>query len=91
MQQQAQQRNAFPGSLSDLVASFENVKQKGEQVSQTNQESARVVLTVVGTGTAAHRMTNLDQVHKLLDGGYSNMPQPQDTEKCVRPLCACVD
>jgi len=29
---------------------------------------------------AAHR-TNLDQVHKLLDGGYSNMPQPQDTEK----------
>ena len=26
-------------------------------------------------------MTNLDQVHKLLDGGYSNMPQPQDTEK----------
>jgi len=58
MQQQVQQRNAFPGSLSDLVASFENVKQK-----------------------AAHRMTNLDQVHKLLDGGYSNMPQPQDTEK----------
>ncbi|KAI0260512.1 Not1 N-terminal domain, CCR4-Not complex component-domain-containing protein [Gloeopeniophorella convolvens] len=57
MQQQVQ-RNAFPGSLSDLVASFENVKQK-----------------------AAHRMGNLDQVHKLLDGGYSNMPQPQDTEK----------
>ncbi|KAH9955542.1 Not1 N-terminal domain, CCR4-Not complex component-domain-containing protein [Russula dissimulans] len=57
-QQQPTQRNAFPGSLSDLVASFENVKQK-----------------------AAHRMTNLDQVHKLLDGGYSNMPQPQDTEK----------
>jgi CCR4-NOT transcription complex subunit 3 len=26
-------------------------------------------------------MTNLDQVHKLLDGGYSNMPEPQDTEK----------
>ncbi|KAI0299741.1 Not1 N-terminal domain, CCR4-Not complex component-domain-containing protein [Multifurca ochricompacta] len=57
-QQQQVQRNAFPGSLSDLVASFENVKQK-----------------------AAHRMTNLEQVHKLLDGGYSNMPQPQDTEK----------
>ncbi|KAI9511266.1 Not1 N-terminal domain, CCR4-Not complex component-domain-containing protein [Russula earlei] len=57
-QQPPTQRNAFPGSLSDLVASFENVKQK-----------------------AAHRMTNLDQVHKLLDGGYSNMPQPQDTEK----------
>ncbi|KAI0052599.1 hypothetical protein FA95DRAFT_1553264 [Auriscalpium vulgare] len=50
--------SAFPGSLSDLVVSFENVKQK-----------------------AAHRMTNLDQVHKLLEGGYSNMPQPQDTEK----------
>ncbi|KAA1465970.1 hypothetical protein DENSPDRAFT_830686 [Dentipellis sp. KUC8613] len=50
--------NVFPGSLSDLVVSFENVKQK-----------------------AAHRMTNLDQVHKLLEGGYSNLPQPQDTEK----------
>ncbi|EPT01461.1 hypothetical protein FOMPIDRAFT_1161778 [Fomitopsis schrenkii] len=50
--------NAFPGSLSDLVASFENVKQK-----------------------APHRMSNLDQVHKLLQGSYSSMPQPQDTEK----------
>jgi len=30
-QQQPTQRNAFPGSLSDLVASFENVKQKGER------------------------------------------------------------
>ena len=28
-QQPPTQRNAFPGSLSDLVASFENVKQKG--------------------------------------------------------------
>ncbi|KAJ7367947.1 Not1 N-terminal domain, CCR4-Not complex component-domain-containing protein [Mycena albidolilacea] len=27
------------------------------------------------------RMTNLDQVHKILEGGYSNIPQPQDTEK----------
>ncbi|KAI0366387.1 hypothetical protein BV20DRAFT_1115347 [Pilatotrama ljubarskyi] len=50
--------NAFPGSLSDLVMSFENVKQK-----------------------APHRMSNLDQVHKLLQGSYSSMPQPQDTEK----------
>ncbi|KAG0702306.1 Not1 N-terminal domain, CCR4-Not complex component-domain-containing protein [Suillus ampliporus] len=49
---------AFPGSLSDLVASFETVKQK-----------------------APHRMTNLGEVHKLLEGGYSNVPQPQDTEK----------
>ncbi|KAH9963394.1 Not1 N-terminal domain, CCR4-Not complex component-domain-containing protein [Lactifluus volemus] len=57
-QQQQVPRNMFPGSLSDLVASFESVKQK-----------------------AVHRMTNLDQVHKLLDGGYANMPQPQDTEK----------
>jgi len=32
-QQQTAQRNAFPGSLSDLVASFETVKQKGEQFS----------------------------------------------------------
>ncbi|KDR83474.1 hypothetical protein GALMADRAFT_235635 [Galerina marginata CBS 339.88] len=48
---------AFPGSLSDLVVSFENVKQK------------------------ALRAHNLDQVHKMLEGGYSNVPQPQDTEK----------
>jgi len=48
----------FPGSLSDLVVSFESVKQK-----------------------AAHRMTNLDQVQKLLESGYSSIPQPQDTEK----------
>ncbi|THH00400.1 hypothetical protein EW026_g2125 [Hermanssonia centrifuga] len=50
--------SAFPGSLSDLVMSFETVKQK-----------------------APHRMSNLDQVHKLLEGSYSSMPQPQDTEK----------
>ncbi|KAF7971048.1 hypothetical protein HWV62_22179 [Athelia sp. TMB] len=49
---------AFPGSLSDLVVSFENVKQK-----------------------ATHRMSHLDQVQKLLESGYSSVPQPQDTEK----------
>ncbi|ETW84450.1 hypothetical protein HETIRDRAFT_458198 [Heterobasidion irregulare TC 32-1] len=58
LQQRSNVPNAFPGSLSDLVVSFENVKQK-----------------------AAHRMTNLDQVHKLLEGSYNTMPQPQDTEK----------
>ncbi|EDR02278.1 uncharacterized protein LACBIDRAFT_332437 [Laccaria bicolor S238N-H82] len=42
--------SAFPGSLSDLVVSFENVKQK-------------------------------DHVHKMLEGGQSTVPQPQDTEK----------
>lgn len=31
--------------------------------------------------TAPHRMTNLGEVHKLLEGGYSNVPQPHDTEK----------
>ncbi|CAL1702167.1 unnamed protein product [Somion occarium] len=59
---QQQQRptapTAFPGSLSDLVMSFENVKQK-----------------------APHRMSNLGEVHKLLEGSYTTMPQPQDTEK----------
>ncbi|KAF5322208.1 hypothetical protein D9619_001080 [Psilocybe cf. subviscida] len=48
----------FPGSLSDLVVSFENVKQK-----------------------ASLRSHNLEQVHKMLEGGYSGVPQPQDTEK----------
>ncbi|THV05402.1 hypothetical protein K435DRAFT_712833 [Dendrothele bispora CBS 962.96] len=61
--QQVPQRtapSALPGSISDLVVSFENAKQK-----------------------AALRMNNnnLDQVHKMLEGGYSNIPQPQDTEK----------
>ncbi|KAI0829400.1 Not1 N-terminal domain, CCR4-Not complex component-domain-containing protein [Trametes gibbosa] len=57
-QPQQQRQHAFPGSLSDLVMSFESVKQK-----------------------APHRMSNLDQVQKLLQGSYSSMPQPQDTEK----------
>lgn len=48
---------AFPGSLSDLVVSFENVKQK------------------------ALRANNLSQVHKMLEGGFASIPQPQDTEK----------
>lgn len=26
-------------------------------------------------------MTNLDQVQKLLEGGYNSVPQPRDTEK----------
>jgi CCR4-NOT transcription complex subunit 3 len=52
--------SSFPGSLSDLVSSFEAVKQK-----------------------APHRMANLEQVHKLLASSYADMPQPQDTEKCV--------
>ena len=38
--QQTAQRNAFPGSLSDLVASFETVKQKGEQFSIGAPEAA---------------------------------------------------
>ncbi|KAJ7755642.1 Not1 N-terminal domain, CCR4-Not complex component-domain-containing protein [Mycena maculata] len=58
MPQQRTTAGAFPGSLSDLVVSFESIKQK-----------------------AALRMANLDQVHKMLEGGYSNVPQPQDTEK----------
>lgn len=28
-------------------------------------------------------MSDLNHVHKLLEGSYSSMPQPQDTEKCV--------
>jgi len=59
--QQAPSRPAaitFPGSLSDLVASFETVKQK-----------------------APHRMNNLGEVHKLLEGGFTHAPQPVDTEK----------
>ncbi|KAJ3770962.1 Not1 N-terminal domain, CCR4-Not complex component-domain-containing protein [Lentinula raphanica] len=53
-----QASRAVPGSLSDLVVSFENAKQK-----------------------AVHRMNNIDQVHKLLDGGLANLPLPQDTER----------
>ena len=28
-------------------------------------------------------MSDLGQVHKVLDSGYSNVPMPQDTEKWV--------
>ena len=55
-QQTQQQRNLT--SLSDLVVSYENAKQK-----------------------ANVRMSNLDQVHKMLESGYSNLPQPADTDK----------
>ena len=58
--------------------SFESVKQKGPYGPRTS-----LTLLTNNLGSAAHRMTNLDQVHKLLEGGYSNVPQPQDTEKCV--------
>ncbi|KAF9782587.1 Not1 N-terminal domain, CCR4-Not complex component-domain-containing protein [Thelephora terrestris] len=58
VQPQTQRATTLPGSISDLVASFEGVKQK-----------------------AVHRMSNLDQVHKLLEGGYSSAPQPEDTDK----------
>jgi len=57
-QTQQQRSTAFPGSLSDLVVSFESVKQK-----------------------AAMRLNNLEQVHKMLESGYTSIPQPQDTEK----------
>lgn len=83
-QQQTVQRNGVPSLLSDLVVPFENVKQKGGRVSSGLGKKCAVMLICAFTrasSTAAHRMANLDQVHKLLDGGYSNMPQPQDTEK----------
>lgn len=81
--------NAFPGSLSDLVASFESVKQKGAWPRLHRvcvHAQARLtccVLYVCVCAAAPHRMSNLDQVHKLLQGSYSSMPQPQDTEKYV--------
>ena len=33
------------------------------------------------TSAAPHRMNNLGEVHKLLEGGYTHAPQPVDTEK----------
>jgi hypothetical protein len=50
MQQQTQQRNAFPGSLSDLVASFENVKQKGEQI--LGMRVCVIILMLTGNGNS---------------------------------------
>ena len=44
---QQQQRNAFPGSLSDLVASFENVKQKGEQVPKLIRKACDLTVCVI--------------------------------------------
>ncbi|KIY45958.1 hypothetical protein FISHEDRAFT_48451 [Fistulina hepatica ATCC 64428] len=51
-------RQATSSSLSDLVVSYESVKQN-----------------------TSSRMSNLDEVHKMLEGGYNNVPQPQDSEK----------
>ena len=42
--------------------------------------TATICNTTAGSA-AAHRMSNLDQVHKLLEGSYINVLQPQDTEK----------
>ena len=53
MQQQTQQRNAFPGSLSDLVASFENVKQKGEQsLGYSGMRACVIILVLTGNGNS---------------------------------------
>lgn len=64
----------FPGSLSDLVASFETVKQKGGP-------QAFPTVQFIQSSVAPHRMNNLGEVHKLLEGGYTHVPQPIDTEK----------
>lgn len=32
------------------------------------------------------RANTLDAVHKMLEGGYTQIPQPQDTEKYVHSL-----
>lgn len=80
-QQQRASSTAFPGSLSDLVISFENVKQKGEELAVHSIISYWDLTWYLRL--AAHRMTNLDQVHKMLEGGHSNVPQPQDTEKSI--------
>jgi len=66
---------AFPGSLSDLVVSFENVKQKGIV---PHFIFAYCHFT---NFLAALRANSLDQMHKILEGGYTSAPQPQDTEK----------
>ena len=70
--------STFPGSLSDLVVSFESVKQKG-------MTSLSLSLSRLGnlkiSCFSALRAHNLDQVHKMLEGSYSSVPQPQDTEK----------
>ena len=85
--QMQQRANAFPGSLSDFVMSFENVKQKGMCLG-SSQTTFKLTGWVVTCFSAPHRMSNLDQVHKLLQGSYTSMPQPQDTEKSV-PTSDC--
>ncbi len=62
--------------------SFESVKQKGMFSSPLKPYISGVEYILTDCPSAApHRMSNLDQVHKLLQGSYSTMPQPQDTEK----------
>ena len=69
--------STFPGSLSDLVVSFESVKQKGMGFSLSLSSLVDLKMSYF----SALRAHNLDQVHKMLEGSYSSVPQPQDTEK----------
>lgn len=71
---------AFPEALSDLVTSFDNVKQKGLLV-YIPAESMFDIFMKIATLRMAE--TDVDHVHKLLNEGYQTMPQPLDTEKCV--------
>jgi len=60
--------------------SFESVKQKGR-----SKQSPTVACSLRGRDAAAMRLNNLEQVHKMLESGYTSIPQPQDTEKFVNP------
>lgn len=82
--------SGFLGSLGDLVASFEHVKSKGKPCniyhSRARFDDVCLLRLFPYNATAPARMSHLDQLHKLLEGSYSSMPQPQDTEKCVNSV-----
>ena len=71
----------LPSSLADLVTSFESAKQKCAfscccaqiRDGQLTGDHPNVI--------AMKRDNDLGTVHKILDAGFSNVPQPLDAEK----------
>jgi CCR4-NOT transcription complex subunit 3 len=70
-------KSVLTNSLSDLVSSLEEVKRQGK--APFCRAWTRVLTALLRA--APHRMSNLEQVRKVLDNSRASAPQPQDTEK----------
>lgn len=68
----------LPSSLADLVTSFESAKQK---CTHNHFSFDTRLLTTVFELLAMRRDNDLGSIHKILEAGFSNVPQPLDAEK----------